>query len=180
MTDLNAFERDITRCAPFAPGQELDALVAERVMGWTDRIEIAPGRFFKSAEKAAAEHGWSPAFRKAVQPSGFQYSRYLRVIHWTSDGEKLDWHKEVYRTPRYSTVIREAWHVAEKLGLAVIPQSMDDGFHWLAMDLANVLYTDTVTLTPRGQAFFSSDTVSHAICMAAVASFLSSGEGVGE
>lgn len=72
-------------------------------------------------------------------------------------------------TPSYSSDMTAAWEVANRFGIAVIPQSKDDGFTWLACDLESVKYRGSeIVLVEREQSSISCDTAAEAICKAAL------------
>lgn len=119
-------------------GRELDALVAERVMGW---IGVAKRR---RVLNLGEETVWLGLPRK--------------------DADAL------LDVPRYSTRIDEAWPVALRLGLALVPQSHNGGFRWLACDLTSVHYrADGILLAPKSDTERIADTAPLAICLAALA-----------
>lgn len=69
----------------------------------------------------------------------------------------------------YSTNMSDAWLVAEKLGLSLIPQSSDKGFNWYVCDVEKVSYNgDAVTITPIEDTSYSKETAPMAICLSAL------------
>jgi hypothetical protein len=117
-------------------GREMDALVAEKVMGWIG-IE---GKHGHPLEKGP--------FKDCDCPS-HSYQR-----------------QEI---PHYSSDIAAAWEVAEKLGLAIIPQSSKNGFRWLACDVKLISYKgDRIEVFPVDDTEYSCDTAPLAICRAAL------------
>lgn len=76
--------------------------------------------------------------------------------------------------PNYVEDISEAWKIAEKLGIALVPQSKltGSGFNWLAMDIEIVLYRGEVVLYPRRNSEISKPSASEAICLSAIISLL--------
>ncbi|OMD34799.1 BC1872 family protein [Paenibacillus odorifer] len=77
------------------PGREMDALIAEKVLGWTDIRRVNPAVIHSfSADGNHANFGFSPVLYKHVP------------------------------FPLYSTDISAAWEVVEKLRIAVTPQSI--------------------------------------------------------
>ena len=85
-------------------GRALDALIAEKVMGWT-------GRFLFRALKNKGD--WSIGFQGNGDARGIgNFSRWYR-----DDGTKLYCGRphSVYPAPTYSTSIAAAWEVVEKL-----------------------------------------------------------------
>lgn len=67
--------------------------------------------------------------------------------------------------------IRNAWEVAMKLGLALIPQSNGDGFNWFACDVESIQdHGDEIVIIPIEDSGWSKPTASLAICLAALES----------
>lgn len=65
----------------------------------------------------------------------------------------------------------QAWRVAEKMGLALIPQSNGDGFNWFACDVESVSYRgDEIAIIPIEDSGWSKPTAPLAICFAALES----------
>jgi hypothetical protein len=99
-------------------GEELDALIAERVMGW----------------HIAEEHG-----RKAWYSADGRYQRGMKNGDYFEDDEDLhllNWHP--------SQSILWAWEVVEKLTLSVVPY--EDG-RWHAADGKGIVaYGETAPL----------------------------------
>lgn len=121
-------------------GRELDALVAEKVMGY---------EVFRS-----------------------DHAEYVQGRDWADPGEPLYYPDGIERqaatVPEYSTDIAAAWPIAQKLGLALVPQSDGDGFRWLATDVHAVNYSNVITVEPKDGTEYSADTAPHAICLAAL------------
>ncbi len=113
------------------PGRELDALIAEKVMGCQVAQDSETGDFVQ----------WEPAYTEALG-HGF-YERHGRV-------------------PNYSTDISAAWavitHLYEQLGCEHAVTSWDEGGAQVHFHTPN----HSVDVMSR------SDTVAHAICLAAL------------
>lgn len=86
--------------------------------------------------------------------------------YWTENGEKQV--PTNFFNP--STNLEDAWKVAEKLGLALIPQSNDDGsFSWFACDIEKVSYRgEEIAITPIDGTEYSQPTAQLAICASAL------------
>jgi hypothetical protein len=70
-----------------------------------------------------------------------------------------------------SYYIKDAWKVAEKLGLCLIPQSSPKGFRWLACDVEMVSYNgDNIVVKPLENTEHSANSAHMAICLAALLS----------
>jgi hypothetical protein len=68
-----------------------------------------------------------------------------------------------------STNIKDAWVLAERLGLCVIPQSDGDKFRWYACDLKTVSYANgLIVLSPTEHTGNSAETAQMAITLAAL------------
>lgn len=131
-------------------GPELDDLVAEVVFKW------------KRCRLEEREAGWyCPVCRcwyyRAAWESAAQILR-----HWCGHDKK---------TPAFSTQFDQAFRLAKQLGLALVPQSDDTGFRWLACDLQTVIYRgDEIVLAPKGWTAVSAETAPLALCRAALRS----------
>lgn len=101
-------------------GRELDALVAEKVMGYLERVVVRKGRSLKTAE------GPRIAFRHS--PDRFDLGEYSR--HWTEDGTKIYCGSpfSIHFAPRYSVEIAAAWRVVEKIRKSVPKQTATQTF----------------------------------------------------
>lgn len=112
-------------------GREMDALVAERVMGM-----------------------------------GSQWT-----IQMNDDGTFSPTGEVWYECPYFSAEMDAAYLVMQKLGLALVPQSTDSGFAWLACDLEAVRYGAAgITLVEKPGTAISAPTAPEAVCRAALAS----------
>lgn len=133
-------------------GREMDALVAERVMGL--RVE-------RVARAWTLEDWWcsdSPSERDCLGIPNPEFR----------PGAE---HPPAYAIEFYSTDIAAAYRVMQKLGLALVPQSTDSGFAWLACDLEAVRYGAAgITLVPHWPTAISAPTAPEAVCRAALAS----------
>lgn len=68
-----------------------------------------------------------------------------------------------------STDIKDAYVIAEKLGIAVIPQSTEIGYSWYACDLDLVRHKgDSIELAIKDDSGVSADTAPMAICLSAL------------
>lgn len=68
--------------------------------------------------------------------------------------------------------IKDAQKVAEKLGMALIPQTSEEGFHWYACCVEEVSNTgDEIKVIPLNDSGVSAETAPMAICLAALYSF---------
>ena len=133
-------------------GRALDALVAERVMGWRRCQPVQRG------------DGWwyCPGCRSYYGRAAWPDEQKIRA-YWCG--------RNTTEAPHYSTDIAAAFTVAAKLGLALVPQSDGDGgFTWLACDLVSVSYAGTITLDPKEGTAWSAPTAPLAVCRAALAS----------
>ena len=123
------------------PGRELDALVAEKVMGW--KPLLGPS---KEMDEGFKERYWEYARNHA-----------LRLTPESSFLPGLE-----HPVPPYSTDIGAVWEVVEKLGLAFelgwLPE--DKGFNWDA-SFGEKRGSEAGTTT-------YASTAPHAICLAAL------------
>ncbi len=76
--------------------------------------------------------------------------------------------RALYGVPRYSTDIAAAWLVAERLGLAVVPDLTGDGTGWYATDIQHVVFGDSVTMIEEERGGVAGETAPYAICLAAL------------
>lgn len=130
----------------YKPGRELDALVAEKVMGWTKEPCIRYGMW-------KAEQTEHPGFR------------------WTAPGESI---KESYIKDRsypapYSTDIAAAWQVVDKLQttLGVWINIDMPGYHPPGVEITFPT-EDLEGLLPNKKFYQGGADVPHAICLAAL------------
>lgn len=92
-----------------------------------------------------------------------------RLVHQKLYGSnlpvRLDGSDEVYDF-HPSTDINTAWLLAQKEGIALIPQSLENGgFHWYACDISAVSYRGSeVAITPKDDKRISCETAPLAIC----------------
>ena len=92
-------------------------------------------------------------------------------VYETVDGDQID-------SFNPSESIFDAWQVAEKMGIALIPQTTEEGFCWYACDIEQVSYRgDEVAITLLNDSGVSAETAPMAICLAALYSV---GVGIGE
>lgn len=100
-------------------GDELDALVAEHVMGFRGREMI----------KQHGHSEWHIAFREKPAKSPWYYMSSYGVFV-TQAGEKLRYGTpwEPYEPPHYSERLTDGWQVFEKLGTGwVVGQNHENG-----------------------------------------------------
>jgi hypothetical protein len=87
---------------------------------------------------------------------------------WFDESGKYMTRKDSFN-PTYS--IKDAWMVAEKLGLCLIPQTSSKGFRWLACDVEAVSYNgDNIAISPLENTEHSADSAQMVICLAALLS----------
>lgn len=86
-------------------GRELDALVAERVMGWT-RVRNEPAVYPTKSEHSSGQVIIAP--RGWMNPDG-------DVLHGQRPGTEPDDNYAIADIPHYSTRIGAAWQVLEKM-----------------------------------------------------------------
>lgn len=143
-------------------GRKLDALVAEKVMGWTaQEMQLV---LFPSSKEQALEWGWEEYTEENYDwRRGWLFPDFKPPL---SLHHPIGW--DYRKLPRYSIDIAAAWSVVEKLGLAIVPQSAHGGFDWLALDLELVRYGNDITLVERGDTAHSAPTAQLAICRAAL------------
>lgn len=72
--------------------------------------------------------------------------------------------------PQRAPTIAEMWPEAERLGLALIPQSDGDGFRWLACDIERIHYGAAIIIYPLEYRAYSVETAAEAIRQVAEAS----------
>ena len=83
-------------------------------------------------------------------------------------GQIVYWDKAI---PEYSKDIAAAWEIAQKLGIALIPQSSGDSFRWFACDIESVLYRgESIEVYEKNDSGVSGDSAPLAICLAALSS----------
>lgn len=71
----------------------------------------------------------------------------------------------------YSSNMSDAWDVATKLGLCLIPQSDEEGYRWYVCDVEKVAYQgEQISITPKGDTGYSKETAPMAICLSALLS----------
>jgi Phage ABA sandwich domain len=125
------------------PGRELDAAVAERIMGFR-REKVPP-------DCNGLHGGTDVLVPPTIKPGSWHYPG-VGPIALT------------YFVPRYSTEIASAWLVAEKLGLGII--KVDYG--WMAFLDDGRGYTDDLTIDVRLDASSTANTAPHAISLCAL------------
>lgn len=130
------------------PGRELDALVAEKVMG----VEVARG----------VQCSYECGFKN--DDMGIAASR-LEALGWVTH----------YPIPYYSTDIAAAWEVVEHIGvgwsltLARYSSISSAGHGWLACFAKSIHPADsTKSYYPDVVAHGLADTAPHALCLAAL------------
>ena len=127
-------------------GRELDALIAEKVMGWeavNDELEIA---------------------KREGNPDLVDSQRWHRRKVWFKGNEKMAC-EECGTLPAYSTDIADAWEVVRKMGMVLIENS---GEAFGKLDEWNVQF---VGHDKEGEPHWvseSAETVELAICLAAL------------
>ena len=152
----------MTKIDKMEAGQELDALVAERVMGWKQDEDW--GCLIPPQQRAKPTEMWTPwqrdknrdVFREPVKGaavSGIVYSGDFSSIY----------------LPEWSTDIAAAWKVLDKLDKdwRISIHQMWDGKAWqCSLEPAGGLTLDPEV--PRGGVFANADTPALAICRAAL------------
>lgn len=63
----------------------------------------------------------------------------------------------------HKLTLNDVWPLAERHGLALIPQSHGDGFRWLACDIERVHYGGAIIIYPKDGKAISADTAVEAI-----------------
>jgi hypothetical protein len=136
------------------PGRELDALVAEKVMGWSRKTITV-------AKQYHGQNEWDPP----------------QTVSWGSDaivqGNKVytfdrdDQPTNAEEMPKYSTDIAAAWEVAEKLHkdswrLELVTSEL------LGPDMGGASARFACKAAVRGHVTEHADTAPHAICLAAL------------
>jgi len=101
----------------------------------------------------------------------------LKLRPWWRDGYRCGGDKEDEVNTFFSEDVSASRLIAEKLGLAIIPQSDGDGFRWLALDLEKVLYAgSSITLLEKNGSAVSAETIPLAICRAALLAVMGEAE----
>lgn len=127
------------------PGRDLDALVAEKVMGY--RREKAPPDY----------HGQNGGTDVLVPPG---------VDHSTWAYPPVGRIGPTYFVPSYSTRTEDAWPVVEKLPARCLITY--DGRWHIRETLCVTHHGDSGEVTYSTRPFASGDTLAHAICLAAL------------
>lgn len=120
------------------PGRELDAWVAEKVMGWVDVSKEHHWNYIRGCSA-----GWPDEY-SGLPPDGY-----------TGDDE---FKRDYRRIPNYSTSIADAWVVVEKLASTYLFCLENSGSFWVA-DFGR-------SADRRAQC--TAGTAPHAICLAAL------------
>ena len=135
-------------------GRDLDALIAEHVFGW------------RKVHGPKTDYGGPcESFDVLVPPTIDD-----PFPHYPPRGSIKPW----YWCNNWSTDIRLALPLAERYGIAIIPQSKGDGaYRWLACDVEMVIYRGSeINIVPINDTDISADTVPLAICKAVLLSKL--------
>ncbi|MEK4025401.1 BC1872 family protein [Sporosarcina sp. FSL W7-1283] len=70
-----------------------------------------------------------------------------------------------------STNLQDAWIVAEKLGIVLIPQTNGDKFNWYACDVESVSHRgDEIAIVPSNNSGIQTELAPRSICFAALES----------
>lgn len=143
------------------PGPSLDLLIAVHIEGWIpweeQRLNYKSIVFQKPGEKEPYRRfrNWEEAKKRYRQLN-------LGDFDWGTHA--------IYGLCDFSTDIHEAWELAKKLGLVLIPQSKEGGgFRWLALKPECVRYQGGRTIVEHAiHSVYSADTAEHAICISAL------------
>ena len=151
-----------------AAGRELDALVAEKVMGWKWWKYPAPNRKQRLltiiAPPVKDGRGFANHIDRIWQPSDCLTPRFSDwdSIMWSDDGFEI-WQRGL---PHYSTDIAAAWQVVEKL-LEILPQG---GIHIEHLDYQGWSVSMCFKKAEGGwDGWVDAETIPLAICLAALA-----------
>ncbi len=139
--------------------EQIDALVAERVMGWrwhkchTPNLDGKTVYWFVSTERGVPD--WWERPTECEKPERSEQNHIVK-----------------FGVERYSTDIAAAWEVVEKMRIAVVPS--EDG--WYAIVPGDILHgsvrgTDVPNMTlegREGERFVVNDNPARAICIAAL------------
>jgi hypothetical protein len=93
-------------------GRELDALIAEKVFGWSERVEVIRGNAYKKAE----EREWFTAFHERPKSSIYSdMGDFSRFTGRNGQGFSCGKPRKIHVPPNYSTDITAAWQVVEAM-----------------------------------------------------------------
>ena len=133
-------------------GPSLDALIAEKVFGWIPKeVDGCDGALGDS-------------------PQGYAYCE----CGWNGDWNDTDHNDNRLTIPKpYSTSIADAWPIADKLNLILVPQYIPGpGVRprngWAVYDDAESLRDDIFEMPGDKRALAIADTAPHTICLAAL------------
>lgn len=104
-------------------------------------------------------------YYELMEPEGLSP---VRSVPWGAGERKTE--AEAWEDlPHFSTKLVDAWSLAERFGLALVPQSVANGFRWLACDLVRVRYGAHITVEPIDTTLHSADDAAHALALSALA-----------
>ena len=140
--------------------RDINALVAEKVLGWTPWLELRGEYHFIVWQKTGQREPWmgTREWQKAKERYSLFTGKYDPMVHIENG------------LPNFVDDMNWTAEVIKKLGLALIPQSDGDGFCWLATDVKAVHYDGNVVIEEKEDAGYAHKEIGVAVCMAGLLS----------